>query len=62
VTTVKKGGKLMSFRAVVVAGNGEGKVGVGCSKAKEVRAPPPSLPRSAVTRQLREPTGELGSR
>jgi len=36
VTTVKKGGKLMSFRAVVVAGNGEGKVGVGCSKAKEV--------------------------
>jgi len=37
VTTVKKGGKLMSFRAVVVAGNGEGKVGVGCSKAKEVR-------------------------
>ena len=39
VTKVVKGGKQLSFRAVVVAGDGEGSVGVGCSKAKEVRAP-----------------------
>lgn len=36
VTKVVKGGKQMSFRAVVVVGDGEGTVGVGCSKAKEV--------------------------
>lgn len=47
VTTVKKGGKLMSFRAVVVCGNGEGKVGVGCSSAKEVRDCRPPLGRSS---------------
>jgi len=36
VTKVVKGGKQLSFRAVVVVGDGEGSVGVGCSKAKEV--------------------------
>ena len=36
VTKVVKGGKQMSFRAVVVVGNGQGTVGVGCAAAKEV--------------------------
>jgi len=36
VTKVVKGGKQLSFRAVVVAGDGAGQVGVGCAKAKEV--------------------------
>ena len=36
VTKVVKGGKQMSFRAVVVVGNKNGKVGVGVAKAKEV--------------------------
>ena len=36
VTKVVKGGKQLSFRAVVVIGNKEGRVGVGVAKAKEV--------------------------
>ena len=36
VTKVVKGGKKMSFRAVVVIGNAKGKVGVGVGKAGEV--------------------------
>eukprot|EP00959_Pyramimonas_sp_CCMP1952_P234475 4899268-Pyramimonas_sp.AAC.1 len=36
VTKVVKGGKQMAFSAVVVVGNGEGQVGIGCAKAKEV--------------------------
>ncbi len=36
VTKVVKGGKKMSFRAVVVIGNGKGQVGVGVGKAAEV--------------------------
>lgn len=36
VTKVVKGGKQLSFRAVVVVGDKKGKVGVGCAKAKEV--------------------------
>jgi small subunit ribosomal protein S5 len=36
VTKVVKGGKKMSFRAVVVIGNESGKVGVGVGKAGEV--------------------------
>jgi small subunit ribosomal protein S5 len=36
VTKVVKGGKKMSFRAVVVVGNGEGKVGIGVGKSNEV--------------------------
>jgi small subunit ribosomal protein S5 len=36
VTKVVKGGKQLSFRAVVVVGNKNGKVGVGVAKAKEV--------------------------
>lgn len=36
VTKVVKGGKQLSFRAVVVVGNRGGEVGVGCAAAKEV--------------------------
>ena len=36
VTKVVKGGKKLSFRAIVVVGNKNGQVGVGCEKAAEV--------------------------
>lgn len=36
VTKVVKGGKKLSFRAVVAVGNGKGQVGVGTGKAAEV--------------------------
>lgn len=36
VTKVVKGGKKLSFRAVVVVGNGKGSVGVGVGKSSEV--------------------------
>ncbi|MFM7389185.1 MAG: 30S ribosomal protein S5 [Vampirovibrionales bacterium] len=36
VTKVVKGGKKMSFRAVVIVGNGNGQVGVGVGKSAEV--------------------------
>ncbi len=36
VTKVVKGGKKLSFRAIVVVGNKKGQVGVGCAKAAEV--------------------------
>lgn len=36
VTKVVKGGKKLSFRAIVVVGNKKGQVGVGCAKASEV--------------------------
>ncbi|MFN8670681.1 MAG: 30S ribosomal protein S5 [Candidatus Sericytochromatia bacterium] len=36
VTKVVKGGKKLSFRAVVVVGNGKGTVGVGVGKSGEV--------------------------
>ena len=36
VTKVVKGGKQMSFRAVVIVGNKKGSIGVGVAKAKEV--------------------------
>lgn len=36
VTKVVKGGKKLSFRAVVAVGNGKGQVGVGIGKAAEV--------------------------
>lgn len=36
VTKVVKGGKKLSFRAVVVVGNGKGQVGIGLGKSNEV--------------------------
>ena len=36
VTKVVKGGKKLSFRAIVIVGNQKGQVGIGCSKAAEV--------------------------
>jgi len=36
VTKVVKGGKKMSFRAIIVVGNEQGKVGVGVGKASDV--------------------------
>ena len=36
VTKVVKGGKKLSFRAIVIVGNAKGQVGVGCAKASEV--------------------------
>lgn len=36
VTKVVKGGKKLSFRSVVVVGNGKGQVGVGIGKSNEV--------------------------
>ena len=36
VTKVVKGGKKLSFRAIVVVGNKNGQLGVGCAKASEV--------------------------
>jgi small subunit ribosomal protein S5 len=36
VTKVVKGGKKLSFRAVVVVGNGSGQVGIGIGKSHEV--------------------------
>lgn len=36
VTKVVKGGKRLSFRAVVIAGDGNGRVGVGSGKSKDV--------------------------
>ena len=36
VTKVVKGGKKLSFRAVVIVANMKGQVGVGCAKAAEV--------------------------
>ena len=36
VTKVVKGGKKLSFRAIVIVGNQKGQVGIGCAKASEV--------------------------
>jgi small subunit ribosomal protein S5 len=36
VTKVVKGGKIMGFRAVVVVGDGNGRLGVGCQSGREV--------------------------
>ena len=38
VTKVVKGGKKLSFRAIVIVGNKKGQVGVGCAKASEAAA------------------------
>lgn len=38
ISKTTKGGRILSFNALVVAGDGEGKIGVGCAKAREVPA------------------------
>src|SRR5208282_214363 len=50
VTKVVKGGKTMRFSALVVIGDGKGKVGFGSGKAKEV----PDAVRKATEQAKRE--------
>lgn len=38
ITKVVKGGKRMAFRAFVISGDGQGRVGIGLGKSKEVPA------------------------
>ncbi len=52
VTRVVKGGRRMRFRAVVVAGNKKGKVGLGTGKATEVQAAVQKALRSAKRNML----------
>mmetsp|Transcript_7473 Transcript_7473/g.10122 ORF Transcript_7473/g.10122 Transcript_7473/m.10122 type:complete len:241 (-) Transcript_7473:400-1122(-) len=59
VTKVVKGGKQLSFRAVVIVGDGEGKVGVGCAKAKEVIN---AVQKAAVTAKKEAVTVKLANR
>ncbi|MGQ3685046.1 MAG: 30S ribosomal protein S5 [Candidatus Loosdrechtia sp.] len=49
-TTVTKGGKSMSFSALVVVGDGKGSVGIGFGKAREV----PNAVNKAVKEAKRE--------
>ncbi|MGB9749868.1 MAG: 30S ribosomal protein S5 [Caldisericia bacterium] len=50
VAKVTKGGKRLKFRALVVVGNGNGKVGIGLGKASEV----PDAIKKASTRARRD--------
>jgi len=56
VTKVVKGGKQLSFRAVVVVGNEKGTVGVGVAAAKEV------IMAVQVSRESGRARGEEGRR
>lgn len=59
VSTVVKGGRRFSFRALVVVGDGKGRVGVGVGKARDV----PSAIRKAFERGRKSmmPVNLLGS-
>lgn len=55
VTRVVKGGRRMRFRAVVVVGNRNGKVGLGTGKANEVQIAVKKAARAAKRRMIRVP-------
>ncbi|MBM3227364.1 30S ribosomal protein S5 [Candidatus Peribacteria bacterium] len=55
VTRVVKGGRRMRFRAIVVAGNKKGKVGLGTGKAAEVQAAVQKAAKAARRNMIRIP-------
>ena len=55
VTRVVKGGRRMRFRAIVVAGNKKGKVGLGTGKAAEVQAAVQKASKAARRNMIRIP-------
>ncbi len=58
VTRVVKGGRRMRFRAIVVAGNKKGKVGLGTGKASEVQAAVQKASKAARRNMIRIPLNE----
>lgn len=58
VTRVVKGGRRMRFRAIVIAGNKKGKVGLGTGKAAEVQAAVQKASKAARRNMIRIPLNE----
>lgn len=61
VAKTVKGGRQVSFRAVVVIGNGSGSVGVGVGKAKEVVEAVQKAQKSAYRNMINFPLDKNGS-